>query len=283
MLKKSVKVAAYCDEKSTNSFVLGPVFYIFFILLLFPMQGSAQVGINTTDIDFSAILEIESTDKGVLFPSFTEDDRDNNIMNPAIGLTIYCSNCCQDGTGAPYVYNGVEWKSLDSSCEVDPCLDLVTTITNANHMDPVDTPPLLIDGNTTLASQPNGDTDLRMHKTTDDYVTFDFPEDVPAGYKVRLYFNDNEKRMNGSGFRLGLYAEVINNGTTNQTINTDTGTLPGSTITSISGDDYYVEIVLSDITDEIFVRSANDEGDHIIFLEIKLFDDNDVEVPLTCP
>ena len=47
--------------------------------------------------------------------------------------------------------------------------------------------------------------------------------------------------MNGSGFRLGLYAEVINDGATTQTINTDTGTLPGSTITSISEKGIHVQ------------------------------------------
>ena len=271
-------------KKKTELFIVRPMLAVLIFLSLFSVSGTAQVGINTTDVDFSSILDIQSTDKGVLFPRLTAAQKNAMGTVPA-GLMIYCSDCCVNGTGSLYQYNGTNWGPLDSSC-VDngtpECYSMVTTIVNDNHMDSDDTPPLLIDGNTTLASQPDDD-DLRMHKTTDDLVTFDFPENLPAGYKVRLYFNDNEKPMNGSGFRLGLFAQMINNGTANQTINTDTGLLPGSVITNISGNDYYVEIVLSDNTDELFVRSANDDRDHVVFLEIKVFDSNDVEIALSCP
>ncbi len=271
-------------KKKVDLLISRPILVVIILLSFIPTIGSAQVGINTTNVDFSSILDIQSTDKGVLFPRLTAAQKNAMGSIPA-GLMIYCSDCCVNGTGSLYQYNGTNWGPLDSSC-VDngtpECFSMVTTIVNDNHMDSDDTPPLLIDGNTTLASQPDDD-DLRMHKTTDDLVTFDFPENLPAGYKVRLYFNDNEKPMNGSGFRLGLFAQMINNGTANQTINTDTGLLPGSVITNISGNDYYVEIVLSDNTDELFVRSANDDRDHVVFLEIKVFDSNDVEIALSCP
>ena len=271
-------------KRKVDLLISRPILVVIILFSFIPTIGSAQVGINTTNVDFSSILDIQSTDKGVLFPRLTAAQKNAMGTVPA-GLMIYCSDCCVNGTGSLYQYNGTNWGPLDSSC-VDngtpECYSMVTTIVNDNHMDSDDTPPLLIDGNTTLASQPDDD-DLRMHKTTDDLVTFDFPENLPAGYKVRLYFNDNEKPMNGSGFRLGLFAQMINNGTANQTINTDTGLLPGSVITNISGNDYYVEIVLSDNTDELFVRSANDDRDHVVFLEIKVFDSNDVEIALSCP
>ncbi len=271
-------------KRKVDLLISRPILVVIILFSFIPTIGSAQVGINTTNVDFSSILDIQSTDKGVLFPRLTAAQKNAMGSIPA-GLMIYCSDCCVNGTGSLYQYNGTNWGPLDSSC-VDngtpECYSMVTTIVNDNHMDSDDTPPLLIDGNTTLASQPDDD-DLRMHKTTDDLVTFDFPENLPAGYKVRLYFNDNEKPMNGSGFRLGLFAQMINNGTANQTINTDTGLLPGSVITNISGNDYYVEIVLSDNTDELFVRSANDDRDHVVFLEIKVFDSNDVEIALSCP
>tara|TARA_B110000211_G_C14076029_1_gene552106 strand:- start:879 stop:1736 length:858 start_codon:yes stop_codon:yes gene_type:complete len=272
-------------KRKVDLLISRPILVVIILFSFIPTIGSAQVGINTTNVDFSSILDIQSTDKGVLFPRLTAAQKNAMGTVPA-GLMIYCSDCCVNGTGSLYQYNGTNWGPLDSSC-VDngtpECYSMVTTIVNDNHMDSDDTPPLLIDGNTTLASQPDDDDDLRMHKTTDDLVTFDFPENLPAGYKVRLYFNDNEKPMNGSGFRLGLFAQMINNGTANQTINTDTGLLPGSVITNISGNDYYVEIVLSDNTDELFVRSANDDRDHVVFLEIKVFDSNDVEIALSCP
>ena len=44
----------------------------------------SQVGINTTNVDASAALDINSTDKGVLFPRM-----DSYPSFPANGLTIY--------------------------------------------------------------------------------------------------------------------------------------------------------------------------------------------------
>ena len=267
-------------KKKTELFIVRPMLAVLIFLSLFSVSGTAQVGINTTDVDFSSILDIQSTDKGVLFPRLTAAQKNAMGTVPA-GLMIYCSDCCVNGTGSLYQHNGTKWAPLDSSC-VDngtpECYSMVTTIVEDNHMDTDDTPPLLIDGNTTLESQPDGDEDLRMHKTTDDLVTFDFPEDLPAGYKVRLYYNDNEDPGD-----LGLYVNVIYNGNTIQTINTDTGTLPGSSITNVSGNDYYVDIVLSGSANELFVRSANDDSDHVVFLEIKVFNSNDVEMSLSCP
>ena len=272
------------DRRSFDCFIA-----ILVTFVLFPSIVSAQIGINQSNPNFSAVLDINSTSKGVLFPRLTIAQRDNIVtaantqgVSVPAGLAIFCTTCCKNGKGSLYSYNGTDWKSLDSSCvdvnESASCYSMVTTIVEDNHMDTDDTPPLLIDGNTTLASQPDGDDDLRMHKTTDDLVTFDFPEDLPAGYKVRLYYNDNEDPGD-----LGLYVNVIYNGNTIQTINTDTGTLPGSSITNVSGNDYYVDIVLSGSANELFVRSANDDSDHVVFLEIKVFNSNNVEIPLSCP
>ncbi len=44
----------------------------------------------------SAILDIQSTDKGVLFPRLTQVQR-NAISGPANGLTIYCTDCLDSG------------------------------------------------------------------------------------------------------------------------------------------------------------------------------------------
>lgn len=48
----------------------------------------AQVGINTLNPDTSAILHLESTDRGFLPPRMTTNQRDN-IFSPKPGLTIY--------------------------------------------------------------------------------------------------------------------------------------------------------------------------------------------------
>ena len=51
---------------------------------------TAQVGINTdgSDPDASAILDIKSTDKGLLIPRMTTTQR-NDINAPRTGLMIY--------------------------------------------------------------------------------------------------------------------------------------------------------------------------------------------------
>ncbi|MEL6276803.1 MAG: hypothetical protein AAFU03_17020, partial [Bacteroidota bacterium] len=69
------------------------------------IQLQAQVAINTdnTNPDSSAILEIKSTDKGLLIPRMTTAQRDA-IPNPATGLTLFnLDDNCTD------VYDGTTW------------------------------------------------------------------------------------------------------------------------------------------------------------------------------
>ena len=268
-------------KKSVHNFIYSPILGVLFFLLLFPFLGAAQVGINTNDINFSAILQIESTNKGVLFPTLTKDQRDAiNTTNPdpvTPGLTIFCTNCCTNGLGSLYYYNGVAWRPLDSSCrDVDAgpeCLDLVTTIVNDNHMKPNDTPPLFIDGLLHGNSQTNWDI-CKMHgdRNREDEVNFDFNQTLPAGYKIQLFFQKGDSGISGA-FKAG--------GSTHQTVSSDL--LPANA-TSVpipggeNGDSVLTTTLLSN-TDEVYV-TANDT--HPYLWEIKVFDNNDVEIPLTC-
>ena len=61
---------------------------ILVLVLLTSVLSFSQVGINTSNPDQSAILDIESSDKGVLFPRMTSAERDA-IANPANGLIIF--------------------------------------------------------------------------------------------------------------------------------------------------------------------------------------------------
>lgn len=62
---------------------------LFSLVLLFTfLTGTAQVGINILEPDSSAILHLESTDRGLLLPRLTTSQM-NNIANPVNGLTIY--------------------------------------------------------------------------------------------------------------------------------------------------------------------------------------------------
>jgi hypothetical protein len=73
------------------------------------------VGIGTTQPDQSAVLELKSTSKGILFPRLTTSQR-GGISNPAIGLTIYNTenNCLESWNGTDWVGNCGVTKAVAS-------------------------------------------------------------------------------------------------------------------------------------------------------------------------
>lgn len=72
----------------------------------------SQVGINSdgSSPNSSAMLDIQSTQAGLLVPRMTEAQR-NSIGNPAMGLMIYQT----DGTAGFYYFNGNAWTSVAAS------------------------------------------------------------------------------------------------------------------------------------------------------------------------
>ena len=94
---------------------------IFFLLILIAsMTVFAQVGINNDGSapNPSAILDIKSTNKGFLPPRMTQTER-NNIVNPAEGLIVFCTDCTANGTGALSIYQNGIWQTLSINCQ-DP-------------------------------------------------------------------------------------------------------------------------------------------------------------------
>ena len=73
----------------------------------FPTTGSA--GIGTLAPNASAILDIVSTNKGVLLPRMTVAQR-NLIASPATGLLIYQTN----STPGVYYFNGIAWAQISA-------------------------------------------------------------------------------------------------------------------------------------------------------------------------
>ncbi|MEM6261628.1 MAG: kelch repeat-containing protein [Bacteroidota bacterium] len=81
-------------------------YFILLLSLLLPLGLAAQVGINAdnSNPDPSAILDVQSTDKGILIPRMTTVQRDA-IVNPATGLQIFnLDDQCTD------VYSGSGWQ-----------------------------------------------------------------------------------------------------------------------------------------------------------------------------
>lgn len=61
---------------------------ITFLLLYVSIQLSAQVGIGTTSPDASSLLDVTSTEKGVLIPRMTTSEK-LSIVSPSTGLIVY--------------------------------------------------------------------------------------------------------------------------------------------------------------------------------------------------
>jgi len=72
-----------------------------------PVVLNDRVGIGTTTPDYSAILDITSTDKGLLPPRMTDAQR-QNIQQPAAGLIVYQTNT----PAGLYLHTDTGWELL---------------------------------------------------------------------------------------------------------------------------------------------------------------------------
>ena len=69
--------------------------------------SGGNVGVGAANPHDSALLEVAATDKGMLIPRMTRDQRDA-IGTPATGLLVYQA----DQTPGFYFYDGVQWSSV---------------------------------------------------------------------------------------------------------------------------------------------------------------------------
>lgn len=121
--------------QSQHSFLLKMSTMKFFILLplilCFTSATFAQQGIAInnagTNPDNSAILDVQSTTKGMLVPRMTEAQK-NAIASPATSLLIYQT----DGTAGFYYYNGTAWTALAGGGNSDKEYRKTTTTMSLN-------------------------------------------------------------------------------------------------------------------------------------------------------
>jgi hypothetical protein len=90
--------------KTTKSVVL------IFLCFISASYAQVKIGNNPKNLDPSAILEIESTNKGLLIPRLTSNER-TAISNPANGLMVYQT----DGVAGVYTYNSNAWQALGAA------------------------------------------------------------------------------------------------------------------------------------------------------------------------
>jgi hypothetical protein len=80
--------------------------------LLFNLMSTfaySQVGIGTISPNSSAIVDVYATDKALLLPRLTAEQR-AGISSPANGLVIFCTNCGTNGEMQIYTTNA--WKNV---------------------------------------------------------------------------------------------------------------------------------------------------------------------------
>lgn len=96
------------------------IFTILGAFLLCTSTCFAQVGIGTDTPNASSILELQSTDKGLLLPRLTTAERDL-IASPVEGLTIY--NTTTESLEV-YISEAVGWSHLSTEADATPTLTL---------------------------------------------------------------------------------------------------------------------------------------------------------------
>ncbi len=90
----------------------------------------AQIGIGTTNPDESSVLDVSSTNKGILFPRITSVQPDA-IVNPAVGLTIYNldESCLQVNSGTSSIkVAGFYWTSSVNGALAHYCSFSLSTV-----------------------------------------------------------------------------------------------------------------------------------------------------------
>ncbi len=75
-----------------------------------------KIGVGTTSPAPSALMELTSTNSGVLLPRMAFDQR-NTISSPAEGLMIFCTDCGDDGSLS--VFSNGAWRTF-SQCNAPP-------------------------------------------------------------------------------------------------------------------------------------------------------------------
>jgi len=154
------------------------------VLVILSLGLSAQVGVNTdgSSPDGSAMLDVKSSDKGMLIPRMDSTQR-VAIATPATGLLVYQT----DGTDGFWFYSGTAWVSLNGSTANIP-----DAITDAD-----------------------GDTKIQVEEgTDDDIIRFDM-----AGME---YFRMENGRLNiknnGNSVFIGEKAGLADDHTDNKNV-----------------------------------------------------------------
>lgn len=88
------------------------VFITLTVILFASISQAQNVGIGTTTPNGSALLDLNSTSKGLLPPRMLSSQRDA-ITAPVAGLIVWCSDC--GPSGEMQLFNGSTWTNMVGS------------------------------------------------------------------------------------------------------------------------------------------------------------------------
>ena len=97
------------------------LYFVVTAILLISNTMFSQVGINSDNSspDPSAGLDVKFSDKGLLPPRMLYSQI-NEIVNPASGLVVYCTDCGSDGSGAMAMFTNGMWYLFNTKCLLSP-------------------------------------------------------------------------------------------------------------------------------------------------------------------
>jgi len=114
------------------------ILFIFYIFSLFHAFGQIAVNADGSDPDPSAMLDISATDKGILIPRMTSDQR--TAINPAAeGLMVYDTD-----TQSFWYHDGTQWVETSNAKNAWSTLGNEGTDPSINFLGTIDSVPLII-------------------------------------------------------------------------------------------------------------------------------------------
>jgi hypothetical protein len=144
-------------KKFGNGSLKLPVFTVILFIMVFAfIDLHAQVSINTdgADPDGSAMLDIQSTTKGMLVPRMSDVERDA-IANPATGLMVFVNT-----DSSFYYFDGTAWQGVSPAPDSEELADQAGFPNSVLHTAALQTPgesfQIIVEDNYAYVNRING-------------------------------------------------------------------------------------------------------------------------------
>ena len=219
--------------------------FVFYILLLNVQILYSQIGIGTTIPEGSSVVDVFSTDKGLLFPRMTTVQRDA-IVNPAKGLMIYNldEDCLQINSGSP---SSSAWSCIG---EGNASMPIVISDCDINGFEGI-----YVNGSVLTASNKFSVTIINtsFSSATIDFSTDDLVLSGFSGLTVNSVSTPSATIVSGDSLRIEyiLSGTLVGEGTLTG-VWTKLGLTCTSTVLVTKGDAHF------DLPQTVFVTSIND-------------------------